>query len=77
MDSLPIMEDDSLSHHSKIAGVSHKCGHDGHCAALCGLALELDKTETDADVYLLFQPGEETGSGAEPIRRDRTGHIES
>ena len=42
----------------------HKCGHDGHCAALCGLALELDAKETDSDIYLIFQPGEETGSGA-------------
>ena len=64
MDALPIAEDDTLSYHSRNAGVSHKCGHDGHCAALCGLALELDKTETASDIYLIFQPGEETGSGA-------------
>ena len=38
MDALPITEDDALSYHSRNAGVSHKCGHDGHCAALCGLA---------------------------------------
>ena len=35
MDALPITEDDALSYHSRNAGVSHKCGHDGHCAALC------------------------------------------
>ena len=65
MDALPIMEDDALSYHSRNAGVSHKCGHDGHCAAaLCGLALELDSKETDSDIYLIFQPGEETGRGA-------------
>ena len=64
MDALPIAEDDALSYHSRNAGVSHKCGHDGHCAALCGLALELDAKETDSDIYLIFQPGEETGSGA-------------
>lgn len=64
MDALPITEDDALSYHSRNAGVSHKCGHDGHCAALCGLALELDGKETDSDIYLIFQPGEETGSGA-------------
>lgn len=57
-------EDGALSYHSRNAGVSHKCGHDGHCAALCGLALELDGKETDSDIYLIFQPGEETGSGA-------------
>ena len=62
--ALPIAEDDTLSYRSRNAGVSHKCGHDGHCAALCGLALELDAKETDSDIYLIFQPGEETGSGA-------------
>ena len=64
MDALPIAEDDTLSYHSRNAGVSHKCGHDGHCAALCGLALELDKIETAADICLIFQPGEEIGEGA-------------
>ena len=64
MDALPIAEDHTLRYHSRNAGVSHKCGHDGHCAAMCGLALELDGIETDADIYLIFQPGEETGSGA-------------
>ena len=64
MDALPITEDDALSYHSRNAGVSHKCGHDGHCAALCGLSLELDAKETDSDIYLIFQPGEEIGRGA-------------
>ena len=64
MDALPIMEKDDLPYHSRNRGVSHKCGHDGHCAALCGLALELDQMETENDVYLIFQPGEETGQGA-------------
>lgn len=64
MDALPIEEDDTLRYHSKNAGVSHKCGHDGHCAALCGLALELDAAETNADIYLIIQPGEEIGKGA-------------
>ncbi len=64
MDALPIMEKEDLPYHSRNRGVSHKCGHDGHCAALCGLALELDQMETENDVYLIFQPGEETGQGA-------------
>ena len=53
MDALP-MED----------GVSHKCGHDGHCAALCGLGLELDAMNINRSVYLIFQHAEETGQGA-------------
>ena len=69
MDALPIPEDDTLSYYSRNPGVSHKCGHDGHCAALCGLALEVERMEAEgaeigADICLLFQPGEETGSGA-------------
>ena len=64
MDALPIEEDNTLPYHSLNQGVSHKCGHDGHCAVLCGAALELSRIETDRTVYLIFQPGEETGSGA-------------
>lgn len=64
MDALPIPETIDLPYASVHAGVSHKCGHDGHSAALCGLALELEAIETDRDVYLIFQPGEETGQGA-------------
>ena len=64
MDALPIQETLPLAYASCRAGVSHKCGHDGHCAALCGLALELNRTDAADTVYLIFQPGEETGEGA-------------
>lgn len=64
MDALPIPESIKLPYGSQNEGISHKCGHDGHCAVLCGLALELDSRETDRDVYLIFQPGEEIGAGA-------------
>ena len=64
MDALPIAESINLPYGSEKEGISHKCGHDGHCAVLCGLALELDRRETDRDVYLIFQPGEEIGAGA-------------
>ena len=30
-----------ISYGSRNPGISHKCGHDGHSAALAGLALEL------------------------------------
>ena len=42
----------------------HYCGHDGHSAILAGFAMWLDGVETDKDVYLIFQPAEETGKGA-------------
>lgn len=43
----------------------HYCGHDGHAAALAGFALWLDRFEPAEDIYLIFQPAEETGKGAE------------
>ena len=64
MDALPMDEVINLSYASKNPGVAHKCGHDGHCAALCGLALELDKMDLKRSVYLIFQHAEETGQGA-------------
>ena len=41
----------------------HLCGHDGHSAILAGVALALEQLQTSRDVYLIFQPGEETGQG--------------
>ena len=64
MDALPIEETISLQYGSCNPGISHKCGHDGHMAALCGLAMELEHLQPGKTVYLIFQPGEETGSGA-------------
>ncbi len=63
-DALPMEESISLPYGSVRPGVSHKCGHDGHMAALCGLALELDKRKADRTVCLIFQPAEEIGQGA-------------
>lgn len=43
---------------------AHLCGHDGHSAVLAGFACALDMMAPENDVYLIFQPGEETGEGA-------------
>ena len=64
MDAVAIQDDPSLPYASIISGVAHKCGHDGHCAVLAGLALELDDITPDRDVYCIFQHAEETGQGA-------------
>ena len=63
MDALPMEETIELPYASENCGIAHKCGHDGHSAALCALALELDACPVERPVYLIFQPGEETGAG--------------
>jgi amidohydrolase len=64
MDALPIDERLDLPYRSQTPGVSHKCGHDGHCAALCGAAIELSSLRIPRTTYLIFQPAEEIGLGA-------------
>ena len=46
---------------------AHLCGHDGHTAALLGVALFLERTRPGRRVLLMFQPSEETGEGAEAM----------
>lgn len=66
LDALPIQEaNDVLPYRSEIANVSHKCGHDGHMTILTGLARALSRERPSSGrVVLLFQPDEETGTGA-------------
>ena len=64
-DALPIEETCDLPYRSQCLGVSHKCGHDGHSAALALLGLTLEETGADRNVYLMFQPAEEVGGGGE------------
>ena len=47
-------------------GAAHLCGHDGNAAVLCGAALYLEGKTVGRNVFLLFQPAEETGAGAAP-----------
>ncbi|MDF2676354.1 MAG: amidohydrolase [Bacillota bacterium] len=63
-DALPFNEITDLPYKSKFPGVAHQCGHDGHAAGLCGLALEVDQNGADKNVYFLFQHAEEIGDGA-------------
>tara|TARA_R110002096_G_scaffold72174_4_gene172172 strand:- start:18505 stop:19665 length:1161 start_codon:yes stop_codon:yes gene_type:complete len=71
LDALPIEEVNTFEHASKNEKVSHKCGHDGHMAILCGLAMLLkDRDKYKGTVHLLFQPAEETGEGAMKMLED-------
>jgi amidohydrolase len=70
-DALPIREATSVKHRSLNNGVSHKCGHDGHMAIMCGVASNLSNSRpAEGSVILLFQSSEETGTGAEYTIRD-------
>ena len=64
VDAILVYDDIDKPWKSVTDGVGHKCGHDGHAASLCALAMQVDKDGADRDVYFLFQPGEENGSGA-------------
>lgn len=71
LDALPIEEENDFSHRSTIQGRSHKCGHDGHMAILCGLAERLAaERPASGRAWLLFQPAEENGLGAEAVLAD-------
>lgn len=71
LDALPIAEVGVTGHASGAPGVSHKCGHDGHMAILCGVAARLAGSRPKRGVvHLLFQPAEETGAGAAAVLAD-------
>jgi len=64
MDALPISEQTNLPHASKVDGMMHACGHDGHTAMLLGGAQHLAETrDFQGTVVLIFQPAEEGGAG--------------
>lgn len=65
-DAIKVLEETPLPYCSVNKGVAHKCGHDGHSAALAGFAMEVEQKGCDKDVYFIFQHGEETGEGGEP-----------
>ncbi len=71
LDALPIQESCVFGHRSSVDGVSHKCGHDGHMTTLIALAEDLSARPIERGrVLLLFQPAEETGTGAAAVIAD-------
>jgi hippurate hydrolase len=68
MDALPIKEETGLPFASRVDGLMHACGHDGHTSMLLGAAALLGKEPSlPAPVRLIFQPAEETGMGAKAM----------
>ncbi|WP_119678321.1 M20 aminoacylase family protein [Indioceanicola profundi] len=64
MDALPMEEENSFPHASKVPGKMHACGHDGHTTMLLGAARYLAETRNfDGTVHFIFQPAEEGKGG--------------
>jgi amidohydrolase len=72
MDALPIHEQTGLPFASANPGVMHACGHDGHTAIGMGVARLLtgQRQSLPGRVMLVFQPAEETTSGAAAMIAD-------
>lgn len=69
-DGLPIQDEKDVPYRSKIDGVMHACGHDGHTATLLILAkaMKAHQAELEGTIVFLHQHAEEySPGGAEPI----------
>ena len=71
MDALPLVEQSRRPYASRVAGVHHGCGHDGHTAMLLGAAQHLARTRRfEGTVNFIFQPAEEGRGGARKMVED-------
>ncbi|MBR5474191.1 MAG: amidohydrolase [Lachnospiraceae bacterium] len=68
MDGLPVAEQTDLPF-CATNGAGHLCGHDLHTSMLLGAAklLKEREEELEGQVKLMFQPAEETGTGAKAM----------
>ncbi|KAB2332319.1 amidohydrolase [Cytobacillus depressus] len=64
-DALPIQEENEVPYKSKVDGVMHACGHDGHTATLLVLAKVLNqlKDDLEGNVVFIHQHAEELAPG--------------
>lgn len=65
MDALPITEENDVPYQSRVDGVMHACGHDGHTSILLALAQILSEHKDDirGEVRFIFQHAEELAPG--------------
>ncbi|WCE29049.1 amidohydrolase [Vibrio sp. SCSIO 43137] len=70
-DALPIQEKAHHDHVSETDGVMHACGHDGHTSSMMLVAKHFAEHGIKlGKLILLFQPAEETGTGAAAMLRN-------
>jgi len=68
MDALPIAEATGPPNASKVPGVMHSCGLDGHTAMLLGAArLFTEMPPANGTVVSIFQPAEEREAGGKAM----------
>jgi amidohydrolase len=70
MDGLPIQEQGDAPYASRVPGVMHACGHDGHTAMGATAARVLAGRRPGGTVRVLFQPAEEGEGGAQRVIAD-------
>jgi amidohydrolase len=72
MDALPIHEQTGLAFASKVTGKMHACGHDAHTVIALGAAAALSELRDSlaGRIKFIFQPAEETLSGARAMIAD-------
>ena len=71
MDALPIHERNAFAHRSRVDGVMHACGHDGHTVMLLAAAKYLAATKNfRGRAHFIFQPAEEGLGGAKAMVED-------
>jgi len=71
LDALPMEDEKAVPYRSTVAGMCHACGHDAHTTMLLGAGLFLTERAASGQltggVRLIFQPAEETASGAKGV----------
>jgi len=70
LDALPIQEQTGAPYASRVPGVMHACGHDGHAAIGAATARILARRRLPGSVRMLFQPAEEGEGGAQAVLKD-------
>lgn len=64
-DALPIHDEKTVEYKSRVDGVMHACGHDGHTSSLLAVAkvLSNNRNQLNGKVVLIFQHAEEKPPG--------------